>query len=47
MSKTPADNQLFTEEFEKIQAHIDSIVVTRKGGRRKTKKTKSKKGKRK
>ena len=47
MSKTPADNQLFTEEFEKIKAHINSIVVTRKGGRRKTKKTKSKKGKRK
>ena len=47
MSKTPADNQLFSEEFEKIQTHINSFVVTRKGGRRKTKKTKSKKGKRK
>ena len=45
MSRTPADNQFFTEEYRKIKDHIDSFVVT--GGRRKTKKNKTKKGKRK
>jgi hypothetical protein len=45
MSRTQADNQFFTEEYKKIKDHIDSFVVT--GGRRKTKKNKTKKGKRK